>query len=370
MKLKKAMMSLAAATAAGLCISAYAGQGQNGKLTLGQFEPQFEITAANAENPSGGSWNSTPGVVGQYIAIDCDEGQTNQFTATSVTTGAVVNCDFELQVAPVPANLRPASAPGAQTAFCVCVEGTTTNFCAFVNGVWKDLTGVDVPAAETDYSLRVTFDYKSGKFVKFSVKTTGDYVDLYGGTPSTNWFETGVAAGVTGVREYCFVGTGNVESFQAAQANVVAEAAPVVIDGTPVEINIPEEAVAAFGGGGGAAAAATALAEKGDNNATMLDNYILFGATSKAAVTSNTKPVAKPAIVADGDHNIPLGFENLVLKPVVGATVKYQLKGAETSAGPFSNVGNAETDAANLKIPANTSYRVFKVDVTVEYGNN
>ena len=373
MKLKKAMMSLAAATAAGLCISAYAGQGQNGKLTLGQFEPQFEITTANAENPSGGSWNSTPTVEGGYIAIDCDAASSNQFTATSATTGAVVNCDFELQVAPVPANLRPASAPGAQTAFCVCVDDTTTNFCAFVNGVWKDLTGVTVPAAETDYLLRVTFDYKSGKFVKFSVKTTGDYVDLYGGTPSTNWFGTGVAAGVTGVREYCFVGTGNVKSFTTAQANVVAEAAPVVINGTPVEINIPEEAVAAFGNGN-ATAAATVLAQEGDNGAIMLDNYVLFGATSKGAVTSNTKPVAKSSVVGDGKGDIPLNFENIGAgksKLVAGARIRYKLYGKEKSTDDSWGDPIVNTlDASALKIPKDTNKRVFKVDVTVEYGNN
>ena len=105
----------------------------------------------------------------------------------------------------------------------------------------------------------------------------------------------------------------------------------------------------------------------------MLDNYVLFGATSKGDVTEDTKPVAKSSVVGDGAGNIPLNFENIGAgksKLVAGAQIRYKLYGKEKSTDGSWGAPIVNTlDASALKIPANTPYRVFKVDVTVEYGN-
>ena len=377
MKLKKAMMSLAAATAAGLCISAYAAnpeKGQSGTLNLA--DPVTNATAVASGTTlttTGGTWVNEPTAEAGYMVIDCDAATSNEFTTAARTTDPVVQCDFELQVAPVPSNLRPASAPGAQTAFCVCVDGAATNFCAYVSGGWKNLAGFAVPAAETDYSLRVTFDYKNtSKYVKFSVKTSGStYTDLYDATGSATdkWFVT--ASSNTGINQYCFVGSGNVKSFAMAQSAVEAEEIPIVppTGGDAIQIVIPEEAIAAFGDGD-AATAATELVQTADNGKTVLENYVVFGQKALAGdITETTKPVAKIATKADASGNIPLSFQNLDVKNVPGTSVSYQLMGAASSAGPFTAVGAAVSDAADVKIPSSTSYKVFKVQVNVNYNS-
>ena len=383
MKLKKAMMSLAAATAAGLCISAYAAnpeKGQSGTLNLTDYATQFTETAANHSGTSGTPrWNTVPDVEtisdASWFVIDCEASNSNAFTS-AITTGAVVQCDFELQCAPVPANLRPESAPGAQTAFCVCVDGATTNFCAYVSGGWTNLVGgmdFDVPAADTDYSLRVTFDYKNAtKYVKFSVKTSGStYTDLYdaAGSATDKWFVT--ASSNTGVSQYCFVGTGNVKSFATAQANVAAEDIEITPPGggDPIPMVIPEEAVAAFGSGS-AATAATELVKPAANGQTVLENYVVFGQKAlDKEITSNTKPVAKISTKADASGNIPLNFQNLDVKNVPGTSVSYQLMGADTAGGTFTEVGSPVNDAADVKIPSGTTKKVFKVQVNVNYNS-
>ena len=373
MKLKKAMMSLAAATAAGLCISAYAAnpeKGQSGTLNLTDPVTNASVVASgDTMTVVGGSWNEAPTVEGGWMVIDCDAATSNQFTATSATTGAVVQCDFDLQVAPVPLSLRPASAAGAQTAFCVCTNTTAGGamfFCALVNNVWKSFTGA-VPLVDSEYSLRVTFDYKNGKYVKFSVKTSGDYVDLYDATP-TNWFATGVASGVTGVREYCFVGTGNVKSFAMAQSDVEAEQVPIDIGGggDPVVITIPEEVIATYGGS--PAAAATALATVQDNGATLLDNYVLFGTKTAGEVSEGLKPVSRMASTST-DGSIQLDFDNLVANKVENATVTYKLYGKANSSASWSGLEPivTTTNPAELVIPSDTACTVFKVEVTVDY---
>jgi len=375
-KLKKAMMSLAAATAAGLCISAYAAnpeKGQSGTLNLA--DPVTNATAVASGTTlttNGGTWVNPPTAENSYIVIDCDAATSNEFTTTARTTDPVVQCDFELQVAPVPENLRPISAPGAQTAFCVCVVGTDTNFWAYVSSGWKKLEGFTVPAAETDYSLRVTFDYKNTtKYVKFSVKTSGStYTDLdeYGES-TTIWFETAQAQ--TGVNQYCFVGSGNVKSFAMAQCAVEAEQIPITppSGGDPIPMVIPEEAVAAFGGGS-AATAATELVKTADNGKTVLENYVVFGQKAlDKEITSTTKPVAKISTKTDGAGNIPLSFQNLDVKNVPGTSVSYQLMGATSSGGTFYAVGDPVSSADAVKIPSDTSYKVFKVQVNVNYNS-
>ena len=108
MKLEKAMTSLAVATAAGLCLSAFAGQGQSGTLNLTDPVTNASVVASgDTLTTVGGAWNEAPSAEGGYMVIDCDAASSNEFTATT-TTGAVVQCDFDLQVAPVPASARPA----------------------------------------------------------------------------------------------------------------------------------------------------------------------------------------------------------------------------------------------------------------------
>lgn len=373
MKLKKAMMSLVAATAAGLCISAYADnpeKGQSGTLKL--TDPVTTASAVVSDDTlttTGGTWVNVPTAENGYMVIDCDAATSNEFTATSTTTGAVVQCDFDLQVAPVPLSLRPASAVGAQTAFCVCTnttDGGAMFFCAWVNSAWVVLDGFTVPAVDTEYMLRVTFDYKNGKYVKFSVKTSGDYVDLYDATP-TNWFATGSAA--TGVSQYCFVGTGNVKSFALAQSDVEAEDAPVTPPGggDPVTIEIPEEALAAVSGAT-TGAKVEELLKDGSNNQPQLNNYILFGLDNTGAIKAEAKPVSKISTVLDGG-NIPLSFDNLNVQNVPGTTVKYTLKGRKTYNGEWETLVNEGAASAMKITPENITagYKFFKVSVDVSY---
>ena len=374
------MTSLAVATAAGLCLSAFADnpeKGQSGTLNLTDPVTNASVVASgDTLTTVGGAWNEAPSAEGGYMVIDCDAASSNEFTATSATTGAVVQCDFDLQVAPVPLTARPASAPGAQTAFCVCTNATAGGaafFCAYVNNDWKQLAGFDVPAADSDYSLRVTFDYKNGKYVKFSVKTTGAYINLYdaAGSASDIWFATGVASVVSGVSQYCFVGTGNVKSFAMAQSAVEAEQIPITPPGggDPIPMVIPEEAVVAFGGGS-AATAATELVKPAANGQTVLENYVVFGQKAlDKDITSDTKPVAKIATKADGSGNIPLSFQNLDVKNVPGTSVTYQLMGADTAGGTFTEVGSPVSNAADVKIPSGTTKKVFKVQVNVNYNS-
>ena len=375
MKLEKVMTSLAVATAAGLCLSAFADnpeKGQSGTLNLTDPVTNASVVASgDTLTTVGGTWNEAPSAEGGYMVIDCDAASSNEFTATT-TTGAVVQCDFDLQVAPVPLSARPESAPGAQTAFCVCtnaIAGGAAFFCAYVGVAWTNLTGFAVPASDAEYCLRVTFDYKSGKYVKFSVKlpASENYTDLGDGV--TSWFATGSAA--TGVSQYCFVGTGNVKSFATAQANVASEDASVTPPGggADVTIEIPEEALAAVPGATTEAKATALMAESSVNSQPKLSNYILFGLDNNGAIKEEAKPVSKIDTVVDGSGNIPLSFNNLNVQEVAGTTVTYTLKGRKLSTD--KDWDTLATGAASaMKITTaniNAGYKFFKVSVDVSY---
>ena len=318
------------------------------------------------------------------MVIDCDAATSNEFTTTARTTDPVVQCDFELQVAPVPVSLRPASAPGAQTAFCVCVVGTDTNFWAYVSsGQWKKLAGFDVPAAETDYSLRVTFDYKNAtKYVKFSVKTSGStYTDLYDadGEVTDKWFVT--ASSNTGVSQYCFVGSGNVKSFAMAQSAVEAE---VVVDPSGKEIAVPEAQVAAVEAmvTGGETVAEVLAADANDkfSGLAVEDGVTVADAIALGLVAPNSAGTAmevkEPSVKVSGNAlaaSSDIAINVNVAKPEgSNATIKYTLRGS-TDGETFSDVDGYKNMDSVPTIPTTLigtgagKYLFFKVKVSVEY---
>jgi len=385
-KLKKAMMSLAAATAAGLCISAYAEEkGQSGTLNLTAFGTQFTESAGL---PTTASWNQVPAVETisetPWFVIDCDAASSNEFAVTA-TTGAVVQCDFDLQVAPVPLSLRPASASGAQTAFCICTNATAGGaafFCAWVSSDWVALDGFTVPPVDSEYSLRVTFDYKNGKYVKFSVKTSGDWTELYEQGNSTHkWFATG--SGATGVSQYCFVGTGNVKSFTTAQADVVAES----VDVGGKDVAVPEAQVAAveaLATDGGQTVAQVLAADANDkfNTLAVADGVTVADAIALGLIAPNSAGTAMEvketsvkvsgnALAASSDIAINVN----VAKPEgSNATITYTLLGS-TDGSSFSAVPNYTGLSSVPTIPTSLigtesgKYLFFKVKVSVTYPN-
>lgn len=349
---------LAAASAVGFCMSATAGEGQSGTLVLA--DPVTNVSVTTSAEPIGGSWNNpAPDIVDGYFEIDCDAATSNQFTATAGTDSKVVKCEFVLMPSPVPyADSLPAPDGDAQVAFCIATNtasGGASTLQAYVGGGWNTLTGT-VPTEE--YTLTITLDYSGDtNYAKFAIGgTTLTY-------SSAEWIATGKDS-ATGVTDYCFVGSGSLKSILTIGQDIAAEEATV----GGHDVAIPEEAIAAFGGDGGAAAAATELAKPDANEKTKLENYVVFGQKAlDGDITATTKPVAKPATKADASGNIPLNFQNLDVKEVAGTSVSYQLMGANSSAGPFTAVGNSVSDAADVKIPSDTTYKVFKVQVNVNY---
>ena len=244
MKLTTITHMMAVAAAAGFCMSVAAGEGQGGDLVLNGYVEQFKVTTANPV-PKGGAWNDNtpPEIDNSKFVIDTTPSTSNEFNYAE-TTDKMVQCDFNLAVAPVRAPLPPQSGV-TQAAFCVstnAVDGGACTFCAYVNGGWEALAGVDVPAYNEFYDMRMTFDYQNGRYVKFSVKTAGgEYTDLCSATNSAvKWFSTGFGAQTTGVKRYCFVGTGDVSSFSTAQSSIKAES--VEVDGIGT-VTIPEDVI-------------------------------------------------------------------------------------------------------------------------------
>lgn len=371
MKLLKISSMMAAATAVGFCMSAAAtGEGQSGKLEL--TDPVTKVNVTTTETV-GGDWNTSvvpaPIIEGSgadaYFDIDCDAATSNQFNATSRTTEKVVKCSFTLQPAPVPhTGSLPPPDVDAQVAFCIATNtalGGSATLNAFVNGSgWQyGLTG---PSNLTDeYTLTITFDYTgSTKYAKFSI----DGVDL--NNSGTVWFP--VTTSVKGVQQYCFIGSGALKSISTTGQDVVAEIAPVVIDGNSVNIGIPEEVInSELIGGGSAAAAATELAKTSDNNGmTMLDNYVIFGLNNDGSIKQESQALAKADATTTGG-GIKLNFSNVAAKKVSGTTIKYTLKGKEKSSdADWSTVVAATTDKDAMVIPSGTPYRIFKIEVTVD----
>ena len=367
MKLTKIMSMMAAATAVGFCMSASAtGEGRSGKLELDNPVTKVNVTTSSA---TGGSWNNpAPATENSYFVIDCDAATSNQFTATEagITTGKVVKCTFTLQAAPVP---MPLSIPDGNTQVAFCIATNTTlggaaSFQAYVNQTWTALTGVAIPATETEYTLTITFDYsESTKYAKFTIGNT----DL--AASGVSWLQTSKSS--DSVSQYCFIGEGNLKSFLTTDQNIAAEDINITPPGggAATEIAVPEELVAGLRAGGVAAAdMGTTLSGAAANGATVLENYVLFGITNTNAVTAATKPEAKIA-TAKVDGNIPLDFQNLNVKSVDGVTPSYQLKGQKSSSGAWYTLATAN-DAAALKItPAYISdgYRNFKVVVSFTY---
>jgi len=377
-KLIKVISVATAVATACFCMSAVAAgtEGQSGKLTL--TTPAVTNVNVTATSTEGGSWNTNvTGVAkierdGEYMVIDCDAASSNLFTAASRTTNEIVKCSFTLQPAPVPhtGSDLPIPDASAQVAFCIATNtasGGASAFYAYV-GSWTQLTN-STANLSSDYILTITFDYTgSSKYAKFSIGDT-DLLDA----SDNKWFSIGTAA--NGVQKYCFVGNGNLKSFVTTGQDVAAEEIHITPPGSESSkpIDVPEELVSsvrtAIGGGATSEQIAAMLVSTDTgNHATLIDNYVLFGATTTNDTKAATVPVAKPAVKST-DGNIPLTF-NIPLEgraAAVGATVTYQLMGATSSAGPFSAVGDSTTDANALKIPTGTSYKVFKVTVSVAY---
>lgn len=368
MKLTKITSMMAAVATAGFCMSAVAGEGQSGKLELDNPATNVNVTATALTG--GGTWNTTPAVVSPYIVIDCDAASSNQFSAANATTGKVVKCTFTLQAAPVP---LPLSNPDSNTQVAFCIATNTTSggaatFQAYVNNSWTTLTGANIPATDSEYTLTITFDYSdsSTKYAKFTIGNT----DL-GVSGGDTWFPTS-KSGSTGVQQYCFIGEGGVKSFLTTDQNIAAEDINITPPGggTAKEIAVPEELVAALREAS-VADMGTELSADAGNGASLLENYVLFGVTSSGDVSSTTKPEAKIA-TAKVAGDIPLNFQNLDnRKTVDGVTPKYQLQGRTGSTGSWTNVGDAQTDPTAVKIPASAintnNYRDFRVVVTFEY---
>ena len=357
MKLTKIMSMMAAATAVGFCMSASAAEGRLNKLELTNPVTNVDVTASALTG--GGTWNTTPTVESSYIVIDCDAATSNQFNATSATTGKVVKCTFTLQAAPVP---MPLSIPDGNTQVAFCIATNTTSggaasFQAYVNQTWTALTGVAIPATENEYTLTITFDYsESTKYAKFSIGNT----DLE--ASGVSWFQTSTSG--SSVSQYCFIGEGGVKSFLTTDQNIAAEEEDI----GGHTIGIPEEVVQSIGGGS-SSAAATELAKTGTNGQLQLDNYVIYG-LDNGAIKQEAKPVAKAA-TATTEGGIKLDFTNVAANQVTGTTIKYTLLGkTNSSAGIWNTVVGPTTDKNAMVIPSNTSYRIFKVEVTVEKGNN
>lgn len=358
MKITNLISMLAAASAVGFCMSATAGEGQSGTLVLADPVTNVSVTTSAS---SGGSWNNpAPDIVDGYFEIDCDAATSNQFTATSITDSKVVKCEFVLMPSPVPyTGSLPDPDSDAQVAFCIATNTTSggaSTLQAYVGGDWKTLTGA-VPTEE--YTLTITLDYSGTiKYAKFAIN----------GNPlkynSDTWIQTGKNS-ATGIKDYCFVGSGSLKSILTTGQNIAAEEATV----GGYSVAIPEEAIAVAGGS--ASSAATELAKTSSvNSMTKLENYIIFGMNDAGTeIKEEAKPVAKAATVGQ-DGAIKLNFTNVAAKEVAGTTVKYTLLGKVKSTDEWSTVVPATASKDDMKIPANTSYRIFKVDVTVEYANN
>ena len=349
---------MAVAVAAGFCMSVNAtvpaGEGKNGNLELTAPATNVNVTTSAA---TGGSWSTSPDTEGAYFVIDCDAATSNQFTATR-TTDKIVKCAFTLKPAPVPyTDSLPEPDNNAQVAFCIATNTTSggaATLNAYVSGGWTNLTGT-IPSAE--YTLTITFDYTGAtKYAKFAI----DGVDLTNGGEA--WFP--IAASATGVKDYCFIGSGDLKSILTTGQDVTAEQENITIGGATVRIGIPEEVVTKIGGGSSSTAAAT-LATTGSNNLTMLDNYVIFGLDGNT-IKQDAKPVAKAATsTTNGD--IKLNFTNVAANEVSGTTIKYTLKGKTLSSdASWSIVVDHTTDKEAMVIPANTPYRIFTVEVTVE----
>ena len=371
MKLTKITSMMAAAVAVGFCMSAAAGEGQSGKLELDNPTTNVNVTATALTG--GGTWNTTPAVdpspavESSYIVIDCDAASSNQFTATTATSGKIVKCTFKLQAAPVP---LPLSNPDSNTQVAFCIATNTTSggaatFQAYVNNSWTTLTGANIPATDSEYTLTITFDYSgTTKYAKFTIGST----DL--AASGNSWLQTSKSS--DSVQEYCFIGDGRLKSILTTGQDVTAEDISITPagGGTAKEIAVPEELVAALREAS-VADMGTKLSEDAGNGASLLENYVLFGVTSSDDVSSTTKPEAKIA-TAKVDGDIPLNFQNLDnRKTVDGVTPKYQLQGRTGSTGSWTNVGVAQTDPTAVKIPASAintnNYRDFRVVVTFEY---
>lgn len=354
MKLTKITSMMAAVATAGFCMSAVAGEGQSGKLELDNPATNVNVTATALTG--GGTWNTTPAVVSPYIVIDCDAASSNQFSAANATTGKVVKCTFTLQAAPVP---LPLSNPDSNTQVAFCIATNTTSggaatFQAYVNNVWTNLTGVAIPATDSEYTLTITFDYSgTTKYAKFTIGST----DLE--ASGNSWLQTSKSS--DSVQEYCFIGEGGVKSFLTTDQNIVAE--QEVIAGHT--IGIPEEVVQSVGGGS-SSAAATELAKNGTNDQLQLDNYVIYGLDNSGAIKQETKPVAKAATATTGG-GIKLDFTNVAAKQVTGTTIKYTLLGKEKSTDTgWTTVVSETTNKDAMVIPSGTSCRIFKVRVTVD----
>lgn len=359
MKLIKITSMMAVAVAAGFCMSVNAtvpaGEGKNGNLELTAPATNVNVTTSAA---TGGSWNTSPGTEGAYFVIDCDAATSNQFNATR-TTDKIVKCAFTLKPAPVPyTDSLPAPDASAQVAFCIATNTTSggaATLNAYVSGGWTNLTGT-IPSAE--YTLTITFDYTGAtKYAKFAI----DGVDLTNG--DEKWFQ--IAASATGVKDYCFIGSGDLKSILTTGQDVTAETIDVSGAGS---VNVPEEVITSITvPDGSTLAAELAKTDAGGNK--VIDNVVL-GLRTSEGLKDDGKLVAKNNDVGSTDTTkIKLGL-NAVAPEGTGATVTYQLRGSNDGS-TFTDIGDPVTNPDSLEIPlTGTVYKYYNVKAVITYPNN
>lgn len=297
----------------------------------------------------------------------------DQGTASLTTTLACVS--FELDPAVVPYSARPTDLDGVKVAFALCENeaGTATNFCAWVNGVWKKLN-FTIPTDTYELTMSFNESDSTAKKVQFS-KGTGNDMEV------SDWYVY-----TTGLDkpQIDFVGSGKITQLVAAQLKLVS--ADVDFNGQSVKI------------AGDDMDAMNALIQPGGSIETALDLPVKETVTGGAITIDSSCPlttaeayaiglianeggemVAKAdgtfkvkadATAAVAGNGIKVGFATPLTANDKTANITYRLKGSQDGTNWSEPFGGPWTNPNDIVIPTvkvtTDGYRYFKVVTTVD----
>ena len=186
----------------------------------------FEVTTTTK---TGGEINIADGATWKPVEgkfeVDSDLEHLVTFEATDSLTQKMAKVSFTLDAATVPTDsLTDLVAGTAKVAFAIhqiSEDESGRVFKAWTGSAWVSLTGANVPAEGTSFTLLMEFDNReTTSKVRFSV----------GGTPLKN--ESGAdwitySDAVTDKVSIGFAGSGKITSFDGDQLKVIAEIIPV-----------------------------------------------------------------------------------------------------------------------------------------------
>ena len=269
------------------------------------------------------------------------------------TTEDITTVTLDMVASTVPSENLVDMTNKGKIAFAISGEDTFRGFKAWLGGnSWVDISGT-APADDTQYTLVVRFDSRTGvNKVRFELAA--------GVVLGTGWYEYVGAPVDKAAVKVDLVGSGKIASITGSQISIRAEVIPVPDLGS---LEVPEKIAKKYPD----MTAAAPVMGGSVNVGTAFALGLIKVENDQVVEKEADFTVKADAMAVGGD--IPVNFVNYDGVGADGAVIKYVLFGSENGTS-FSAIEDAEFTSVNdIVIPADAvsgGKRYFKVQTQVE----